>query len=352
MLHPPPFPIAAHELDERFLSDALATTVTSFTTNRIGADRGMLGEIFVVEMTTDAGSRSIVAKFAADREQALATARQGRTNERELRFYDELLPQTPVAAPACHGTWYDPDTAHFCLLQDLVDTDTGVDQVAGLSADQASLVVAELAHLHARWWQNPSVLDLDWLPRLDSPGRTSNLHRLVQAGWGPLCDVMGGEFTDAERRLGDRFADRLVHHLGVVAELPSTLIHSDLRADNLLFSPDGDTVSLVDWQGCGVGPPSFDLAYLLSSSLPVDVRRAHEDELLQQYRLALADQGVELSTDQVRVGYAESMHYGLAIACALPVISDPGEPRVAELARTVARRSIEALRDHGQLWED
>ncbi len=351
MLHPPPFPIAAHQLDERFLSDALGVVVRSFTTGRIGADRGMLGEIFVVEMVTEAGPRSVVAKFAADREQALTTARQGRTNERELRFYDELLPDTPVAAPRCHGTWYDPDTAHFCLLQDLVETDTDVDQVVGLSADQASLVLAELGALHARWWQDDRVLALDWLPRLDSPGRTSNLHRLVRAGWGRLCDVLGDELTGAEQRLGESFADRLVDALGVIASLPSTLIHSDLRADNLLFSPGGASVSLVDWQGCGVGPPAFDLAYLLSSSLPVEVRREHEDALLEDYRANLAAAGLTLDPDQVRAGYAESMHYGLAIACALPVISDPDEPRVAELARTVARRSIEALRDHGQLWE-
>lgn len=352
MLRPPPFPIGIDDLTPAFLGQALECTVADFTATRIGADRGMLGEIFVLDIVATTGDRSVVAKFASPREQALATARQGRTNERELRFYDELLPSTPVSAPACHGTWYDPDTAHFCLLQDVVETDTTVDQVAGLTADQIALVIHELARLHARWWGSPDVLDRDWLPRLDSAGRVGNLHRLVGAGWEPLCELAGSELTAAERRLGTRFADRLVRKLEAVASLPSTLIHSDLRADNLLFSPDGDTVTLVDWQGCGVGPPGFDLGYLLSSSLPVDERREHEDALLADYRTKLAAEGVPLSDAEVRAGYAESMHYGLAIACALPVISDPDEGRVAELARTVARRSIEALRDHGQLWED
>ena len=351
MLLPPPFPISVDQLDTAFLGAAVDLPVTGFTTQRIGADRGMLGEIFVLDLDTSEGTRSIVAKFAALREEALTTARQGRTNERELRCYDELLATTPVRTPACHGTWYDPETAHFCLLQDLVETDTDVDQVAGLTAAQAALVIGELAPLHARWWGDDAVLSLDWLPRLDGPGRTGNLHRLVQAGWAPLCELMGDDFDDAERRLGDRFADRLADKLRSIATLPSTLIHSDLRADNLLFAPDGSTVSLVDWQGCGVGPPGFDLAYLLSSSLPVDVRREHEADLLDEYRSRLASHGVELTADEVRAGYGEAMHYGLAIGCALPVISDPDEERVAELARTVTRRSIEALRDHGQLWE-
>lgn len=352
VLRPPPFPISVDQLDREFLGAALGERVRAYETHRIGADRGMLGEIFVIELDIATGPRSIVAKFAAPRAEALETARRGRANERELRFYDELLPSTPVAAPACHGTWYDPETAHFCLLQDLVDTDPTVDQVDGLSPDQVRLVIAELATLHARWWRDPDVLTLDWLPRLDGTARTSNLHRLVQAGWEPMCALMGDALSEGERRLGERFADRLVEQLGHVAALPSTLIHSDLRADNLLFDPSGERVAIVDWQGCGVGPPAFDLAYLLSSSLTVDDRRAHEDELLDDYATHLSEAGLPLTTDEIRAGYAASMHYGLAIACALPVISDPGQPRVAALATTVARRSIEALRDHGQLWED
>lgn len=352
MLSPPPFPISVDQLDPHFLGTALGVDVRSYATKRIGADRGMLGEIFVIDLDTAAGPRSIVAKFAAPRAEALESARRGRTNERELRCYDELLPSTPVAAPTCHGTWYDPATAHFCLLQDLVDTDPTVDQVDGLSPDRVRLVIAELAALHARWWRDPDILALDWLPRLDGAGRTSNLHRLVQAGWEPMCALLGDRLSEGERRLGERFADRLVEQLGIVAALPSTLIHSDLRADNLLFDPSGDRVSIVDWQGCGVGPPAFDLAYLLSSSLTVEDRRKHEDELLDDYASMLGEAGLALTTDEIRAGYAASMHYGLAIACALPVISDPGEARVAPLAATVARRSIEALRDHGQLWED
>ena len=73
--------------------------------------------------------------------------------------------------------------------------------------------------------------------------------------------------------LPDRVDDVLIR---TWASSPSTLIHSDLRADNLLFSPDGTAVTLVDWQGAGIGPPAWDLAYFLSQSLDVDTRRANE----------------------------------------------------------------------------
>jgi aminoglycoside phosphotransferase (APT) family kinase protein len=129
------------------------------------------------------------------------------------------------------------------------------------------------------------------------------------------------------------------------------LVHSDLRADNLLFSPDGASVTIVDWQGVGTGPPGFDLAYLLSQSLTVADRRRHEQDLLDHYRRSLAKAGLTLTDHDIRAGYGESMIYGLAIACALPLISDPDEPRSRALAKQVTRRSIEAMRDHGQLWE-
>jgi len=34
----------------------------------------------------------------------------------------------------------------------------------------------------------------------------------------------------------------------------------------------------------------------------------------------------------------------------LQIISDPREPRVRDLTRVIARRSIDALRDLDQLW--
>ena len=56
----------------------------------------------------------------------------------------------------------------------------------------------------------------------------------------------------------------------------STLIHSDLRADNLLFNSLGDAVMIVDWQGCSFGPSSFDIAYHMIQSLSIEERRQHE----------------------------------------------------------------------------
>lgn len=348
-----PFPRSIAELTTDTLSQAVGAPITSFTSQRIGADRGMLGEIFVVTLDYadgPGGPASVVCKFAAHRDEALASALRARTNERELRCYDELLATIPVNTPHMYGAWYDPATAMFLLIQGAIDADTGVDQVAGIDPALTALTVSQAARLHHGHWQSPTLAALDWLPQLDDPMRMTNLTTLASAGWGPLCDLLADELTATERKLGDEFPNRLAGALTSLAAMPSTLIHSDLRADNLLFSTDHTSVSLIDWQGAGVGPGSFDIAYLIAHSLTVSDRQAHESALIDHYLDELAAAGTTQAHTDFMAGYRIAHHYGLAVACALPLISDTSQPRVRQLANAMARRSIEALSDHGQLW--
>lgn len=354
MLRPPPFPIRIGELSPATLSEGIGASIVDFTAQRIGADRGMLGEIFLLDLSYAPGShgpKQVVAKFAALRAGPLAAAVRGRAHERELRCFDELLIDTPVATPTNYGTWYDPATAHFLLLQGAVEVDDQVDQVVGLSPEDARLVLREMARVHGRWWTDRRIAELDWLPRLDGEARVNNLTTLAAQGWDPLRELMGDDLSSAEEELGANLPDRLLAALRSLADMPSTLIHGDMRADNLLFSPDHSTVTLIDWQGCGIGPAAFDLAYFLTQSLTVETRRRHEEELLEFYRSELRESGVAVSAEQVRAGYAESMLYGLVIACALPLIGDSNEPRVHALASTIARRTLDALHDHDQFDE-
>ena len=353
MIGTPPFPISIAELDCDTLSTAVGAPVTSFRHDRIGADRGMLGEIFLISLDyadTTAGPANVICKFAALREEALASSLRGRTNERELRCYDELLASSGVAAPYFYGGWYNPDTAHFLLVQEAIDADTSVDQVAGIEPQLAALVATQAATLHHSRWEDGALAALEWLPRLDDPMRITNLTTLASNGWGPLCDLLGDELTATERTLGSEFPHRLENALRTLAAMPSTFIHSDLRADNLLFTADGSSVSLIDWQGAGVGPGSFDIAYLLTHSLSVADRRAHEMSLADHYLDELARAGTGQSRNDFMAGFAIAHHYGLAVACALPLVGNANEPRVKQLAGAMARRSVEALRDHGQLW--
>ncbi|MEM7094469.1 MAG: phosphotransferase [Actinomycetota bacterium] len=345
---PPPFPIRIEDLDADFLSQALGGDVRSVSSARVGADRGMLGEIFLLDIDGDVEPTRLAAKFAALREGSLASALRGRNYERELRCYEELLTDTPARTPVCHGTWYDAETAHFLLLQEAIDADGTVDQVHGIGVERARPVLDEIAALHARWWHSDELPNNDWLPRLDGDLRLANLTTLAELGWPQLVEMLGEDLPVVPPDFGEGLPQRIEAALRSVAGLPHTLLHCDLRADNLLFDRHSDAVTLVDWQGCGLGPAAFDVAYFLIQSLTIEERRASQHDLLDYWRAALARHGVP-DTERAADGYSASIWYGMAIACALPVISDPDEPRVRELAHAVASRTIAALIDHDEL---
>ena len=352
MIRQPPFPTTPTGLTAEVLSEALGAAVTSFTASPVGADRGMLGDLLLVEPAYDGppGPARVVAKFAAQRDGSLASSRRSGSHQRELRFYDELAACTPVRVPRVDGSWYDADSAEFLVVQEAIDTDPSIDEIRGIDVDHAELVLLEVARLHATWWDQPRLEALDWLPRLDGPTRRHNLTTIARSGWDPLCELLGDALTPAERALGDELPQRVDDDLVQMGQPPSTLIHSDLQADNLLFAPNGTSVTVVDWQGAGIGPPAWDLAYFLSQSLDVDTRRANERQLLDHYVAEAQRIRPQLETAGLLGGYGECMLFGLIVATSLPIISDPGQPRRTALAETMARRAIEALRDHGQLW--
>ena len=95
------------EIDASFLGEHLGLDIHEFHYERIGADRGMLGEIYKVTIKSSTGSREVVAKFSAPRKEALDNAKRGGTHERELRCYDELLSTTPVSIPEIFASWFD-----------------------------------------------------------------------------------------------------------------------------------------------------------------------------------------------------------------------------------------------------
>lgn len=80
----------------------------------------------------------------------------------------------------------------------------------------------------------------------------SGWHR-VAADPPPDLDPWTAAHLDDLRALGDR---------GVAALAGDTVVHSDLRADNLLLTRDGE-VRLVDWPWACVGPAWLDSALLL-----------------------------------------------------------------------------------------
>lgn len=70
------------------------------------------------------------------------------------------------------------------------------------------------------------------------------------------------------------------------AQAPTTLLHNDLRLDNVLFS--GTECAFIDFQLVRKGPAAQDIAYFITSAVAADAAPEVRDRILAAYHNALA----------------------------------------------------------------
>lgn len=272
--------LAAVEVDERFADD-----------------RGIGGQVVRVRLRYADGAppdapASVVAKMPS----AYEDTRRGGVflslPERELRFYRELAPAVPLRTARCWYADIDGDGDNFVLLlEDLGALPAGDDE-AGASPADAGRVVADAAALHAAWWRSPRFETLPWLPPFGV--RALLWQRNFATAWRTGREAVARLLPPELLPLGEALTRRLAAATRRLARRPPTLLHGDLRLDNLFFPLDEEQpIAAVDWSNLATGPGAYDLAYFLSTALDPAERRARERDLLRRYLDALAEHGVE-----------------------------------------------------------
>ena len=123
------------------------------------------------------------------------------------------------------------------------------------------------------------------------------------------------------------------------------LIHGDYRPDNLMFPAHGAGVSAVDWQTLALGLPGRDVGYLLATSLDPEVRRAEEHRIVESYRVALAEQGVEISAEECFDDYRLGVVQGPLITVLGAVYANDPNPSSDRMFTAMITRSLQAIRD-------
>jgi thiamine kinase-like enzyme len=302
-------------LSTDFLAGIVGADVTSIAIETIGQDAGILGALARVHLTYAAGSQgpaSVVVKMPTDSEENREVGMAFRFYEREGLFYSDLADSCGIAVPHCFLSYSDPERETFVLvLEDLEGLDQR-NQVDGLTADEAALVVEHLARLHGRWWATEQLDQLRWLPRIDGSGERDLSLEIYSEGWQRFLDRFGHSLSEDAIVAGAairRAFGEVIDHLGTP---PLTLVHGDFRVDNLFLDVDNPTRPLVviDWQIAYKGRGVFDVAYLLGGSLTTDDRRRLEFELLERYHDALCRAGVaEYSLDACLEDYRWSLMY-------------------------------------------
>ena len=284
---------------------------------------------------------TVIAKMAAGPPESRTIISEG--YRAEYGFYTELAHTVTVRTPHCwYATITDDGTCFTLLLEDLAPSTPG-DQATGLTAEEAEHAVVNLAGLHGPRWSDSTLLEVPWLSRHTT--ETAGFYAEVLAGAIPTFlerfeRWMAPEDPDTLRSVPEHLAAWLTTRPDRFA-----LIHGDYRPDNLMFPAHGAGVSAVDWQTLALGLPGRDVGYLLATSLDPEVRRAEEHRIVESYRVALAEHGVELSPEECFDDYRLGVVQGPLITVLGAVYANDPNPSSDAMFTAMITRSLQAIRD-------
>jgi hypothetical protein len=263
----------------------------------------------------------------------------------EVAFYAKVADTVRAPIPECFYCDINDAGTEFALVLSDLDPSVQGDQIGGCSDAQALLVVEALAGLHGPSWGEPAWLDLAEVA-MPKPGDAAAADLMGQAAVAAVEIVLarlGSELDQADH-------DTLRSAMNLVGpwlvEQPRySLMHGDFRADNIMFDPSTDAVTIVDWQTIGVGMPTRDLAYFTGSSLVPEVRRRTEADLVGHYHEALRRHGVtDYDRETCWRDYCVGMVQGPLISllgCAFATST----PRGDEMFVHTLRRGSAAIRE-------
>ena len=291
-----PTPLTAEFLEANGCEVEGGERVESETALAEAGENGSLARVVLVEPRSGR-RRTLIVKRPPASAAALSVAATQQWYAREIFFYSALagrLRAAPSArAPACHVARLDAATGSFCLvLEDLAAS--GCAPMGGGAGDLAAGAAA-LGRIHGAFagafdGAAPAV-DRGPLPTMPVHVELADyIEAYFAKSWAAVrADARyalppdAAALVDALAAPG-RYA-ALTRDLG---EAPTTLLHGDFRAANLMMA-DGATVVVYDWQFAAVGNGAYDVAYYIALSCDRDERRLRDGDLRAAYLAALAD---------------------------------------------------------------
>jgi aminoglycoside phosphotransferase (APT) family kinase protein len=247
------------------------------------------------DRTEEGAPATVVIKMPATAKEGADFAESTHVYEREIRFYREVAPHTPIRVPRLYAAIMDPAKDVFILILEDLKALTAGDKVTGMSQAQALACASTIAPLHAVWWNGDQRQALPWVPTVEhqladlaiTPAR-------FREAWPLFLEDVGDALPVGGRALGERVYQRLEGILAKFFAGSRTLVHFDYRADNLFFDDltRKNPIVVLDWQLVMWGLGAYDLARLVGGSLPPTERGGHHEELVERWHQGLLAGGV------------------------------------------------------------
>ena len=340
----PTIPATIDAVTVPWLNDVTGLDVDTAEAEQIGVGVGVSSALYRLTLTGRSCPGTMVVKLPALDESAAFVATMLRMYIREVRFFSELASDAPVLVPRAYYAAVDEETSRFVLVMEDLGAMRPVDQLAGMAIDDAERAVDGLAAWHSVWWRKADVLaERSITVSLADPIYPAVLPAVFREGWAKVTSHM--TVPDAILEVGPHLAGAVPGLLDALGRGPSTMVHGDYRADNILFAPDG-SVCLVDFQLIGTGRGAYDLAYFVTQSLARDVAADHERALFDGW----IDRLLVLGVPAVDLTGAWEDYRTAALFCLVyPIVASRGmnlsDPRQHGLVECMIDRFARAVDD-------
>ena len=281
--------------------------------------------------------KTIIAKLPATDETARAIAGGMGAYRKEVMFYKELAQLSSMRTPEIYLALIDESGSNFILLmEDLAPAKPG-DQLISETIEHAKQALSEVAKLHAAFFDKKELLARDYITHTDADSAAMG-QDLLEQSWPGFVERFGHGLNAECIALGEQY---VANHCKWVAHYqgPQTLVHSDFRAENMLFGEAGQ-VTTVDWQTLTESCCMADVAYFLGGSLDIESRRHNEKTLVEHYRQCLIAEGVTLTEDECWQQYREFSLQGLMITI-LGAMFSQAEERSDQMFLVMIQRHLQ-----------
>lgn len=272
----------------------------------------------------------------------------------EVAFYNDLRKGLDIEAPVGYYAGVDPASLRSMVIMGDIAVSKGANFISTETLITKPLIetlLGDMGKYHARYW-NDARLGRDFPMMPLSTGRWHLVNKFIgmkersAVGAKRAQPVIPAALHGREDELW-RATDA---SFGLNAAMPTTLLHGDLHVGQTYITNEG-RLGIGDWQATMRGGWAFDFAYLVTSALTVENRRAWEKDLLRFYLDALhAAGGPQLAFDDAWTCYRQHTLWPY-IVWLYTIGYGPLQPKMQpdNVCMDIVERTANAVNDHDGL---
>ena len=295
---------------------------------------GFLSQTFRANRLSD--PRKYILKVGTGIPQRRKWAKELHVFDRELASYRLLAPLKGKYSPRLFAGISANQGSDGLLLLEEIRNARNLDQLRGLSWNELTSAIRAIARIHAYFWNSPKLKKARGLP----PHYYMRAHEVRQ---NLPAFLRWAKLSQRDRALFIKLTSQVPAILARFKKRPITLVHGDLRSDNIFYGE--RSVRFIDWGLSLAGSATFDLARFAGGSPRKSLSLLQHVDLFNLWHRELLRRGVRnYPSHEAWQDYRDAV----LLALTIPVTNGPTlamfSNRGHKLAKVITNRFIFAAR--------